>query len=63
MAALEGILYKGEGPEINVREEFWYPRYFMSNETVLKNIYRKNSSVVVKMMGIQGDLTFGKRTR
>ena len=56
-------LYKGAGLEINVREEQWFPRYFMTNEYTLNNLVRKNPNVEVKMVGIQGDLTHGVRTK
>lgn len=56
-------LYKGAGLEINVREEQWFPRYFMTNEYTLNNLVRKNPNVEVKMVGIQGDLTYGVRTK
>ena len=43
--------------------EGWYPRYFQSNVTVLNNAARKKKSVKVKMIGLQGCLTYGVRTR
>ena len=48
-----------------LRNEQWYPRYFAQNEIALKNLQRKNSEVVVKMLGIEPDIhqTYGKRTR
>ena len=56
-------LYRGAEPKVDVRNEQWYPRYFSQNETTLNNLFRKNPEVQVKMLGIQGCLTYGLRTR
>ena len=56
-------IYKGEAAHFDVRNEPWYSRYFASNETVMKNLYLKDDSVEIKMVGIQGCLTYGIRTR
>ena len=56
-------LYTGQDKEINVREELWYARYYATNEATLNNLIRKNPNVRIKMIGIQGCLDFGKRTR
>ena len=55
--------YKGAKVERNVREEGWFPRYFAQNETALMNAFRRNSNVKIRMVGIQGCLTFGTATR
>ena len=57
------MLYIGAKPAVDVRNEQWYPRYFMANESTLNNLVRKNNQVQIKMLGIQGCLTYGQRTR
>lgn len=57
------MLYKAPPPSVNVRNELWYPRYHSTNTKTLNNLFRKNRDVEVKMLGIQGDLDFGLRTR
>ena len=56
-------LYKGQEKEINVREEHWFPRYYAVNADTLNNVARKNPKARIKMVGIQGDLKFGVRTK
>ena len=56
-------LYKGPEAKVNVREELWYPRYCQANEYTLNNLHRKKPRVQIKMLGVQGDLTYGLRTR
>ena len=63
MAAAAPSLYKGREKEINVREEHWFPRYYAVNADTLNNVARKNPSARIKMVGIQGDLKFGVRTK
>ena len=63
MAAAVASLYKGQEKEINVREEHWFPRYYAVNADTLNNVARKNPTARIKMVGIQGDLKFGVRTK
>ena len=56
-------LYKGQEKELDVREEHWFPRYFAVNADTLNNVARKNPTARIKMVGIQGDLKFGVRTK
>ena len=63
MAAAAPSLYKGREKEINVREEHWFPRYYAVNADTLNNVARKNPTARIKMVGIQGDLKFGVRTK
>ena len=63
MAAAVASLYKGREKEINVREEHWFPRYYAVNADTLNNVARKNPTARIKMVGIQGDLRFGVRTK
>ena len=63
MAAAAASLYKGREKEINVREEHWFPRYYAVNADTLNNVARKNPTARIKMVGIQGDLKFGVRTK
>ena len=63
MAAAAASLYKGPEKEINVREEHWFPRYYAVNADTLNNVARKNPTARIKMVGIQGDLKFGVRTK
>jgi hypothetical protein len=53
----------GALPPIDVRNELWYPRFFHTNAEVLNNAKRKNVNVVIKMIGIQGDLKCAPPTR
>ncbi len=59
------MLYKEERgkKKLDVRNEGWYMRYWMSNETTIRNIHRKYPDATVKLVGIQGCLTHGLRTR
>jgi len=56
-------LYIGPNPELMVREELWFPRYIQSNADTLNNIARKNPTATIRMVGVQGDLKFGVRTK
>ena len=56
-------LYKGAAPKVNVREELWYRGYYQANEYTINNLHRKNPDCQIRMLGIQGDLTHGVRTR
>lgn len=56
-------LYKGAAPSLNVRGELWYMRYYQDNVSTLNNLVRKNPNVEPKMVGVQGHLEHGIRTR
>ena len=60
---MAAIIYKGKEAPIDVRNEAWYMRYFNVNESALNNLRRKNANTAIKMVGIQGDLQYGLRTR
>ena len=59
----QATLYTGKQAPIDVRNEAWYMRYFNVNESALNNLRRKNANTAIKMVGIQGDLQYGLRTR
>ena len=48
---------------IDVRKEAWYSAYFYDNKQGLNNAKRKNANVMIKMVGIKGDLQHGLRSR
>jgi len=56
-------LYQGNKPEVDVREELWYSRYYQSNADTLNNMARMYKKSKIRMVGVQGDLKFGVRTR
>jgi len=56
-------LYQGKKPEVDVREELWYARYYQSNADMLNNMASMFKKCKIKMVGVQGDLEFGVRTR
>ena len=60
---MAAIIYTGKEAPIDVRNEAWYMRYFNVNESALNNLRRKNPNAVIRMLGIQGDLQHGLRTR
>ncbi len=56
-------IYKGKEKELNVRQELWFPRYYAVNADILNNVARKHPTARIKMMGVQGDLKWGVRTK
>ena len=56
-------IYKEKEKEVNVREEQWFPRYYAVNADTLNNIARKHTAARIRMVGIQGDLRYGVRTK
>ena len=47
---------------LNVREEAWYGRYYQTVEYAINNLHRKYPNATIYLMGIEGDVQWGKRT-
>ena len=47
---------------LNVREEAWYARYYQTVEFHINNLHRKYPNATIYLMGIEGDVLYGKRT-
>ena len=56
MAAVEQI------EELNVRNEVWYWRYYQTVASGINNAHRKHPGATIYLLGIEGDVQYGKRT-
>jgi hypothetical protein len=67
VAAADRTKYVPASDTINVREEDWYQRYLQSVTDTIADIAGKTAfkqgDGEIKIIGIEGDVTYGKRTR
>ena len=48
--------------ELNVRKEAWYSRYYQTVASGINNAHRKYPDATIILVGIEGDVQYGKRT-